>query len=395
MLPLLLLALTVSADFEGGNIGPVEQVADDHVRVHVNGESDQDGRNHQPSWFYFQLDGVKGRTVTVDIGGLEGEYNYRKHDGSGLRNTLPSYSFDNQRWRAVETSEWLTDPSRIRIRIEAGDADRVWIARQPPYTFSRLEALLDDLAGPALRREIVGRSPQGRPLWLLSVTDPAAPDEGKKTVWLMARQHSWESGTSWALEGALRFLASDDPEAAALRRTTLFRIIPMPDPDGVARGGVRFNRSGYDINRNWDTANPEKMPEIFALRAQIRQWLDAGRAIDVFLTLHNTERVDYIQGGLERGGDRVRSMAAYIWEELSRRTHFHSPEGPRESLAQQPDPGRQTVDQWLTLERGVPAYLIELMVDRNPKIARPPSVEDRLSFGRELAKILAEAAAKY
>ena len=395
MLPLLLLAITVTADFEAGNIGRVDPLGESHLQVRVNGESDQDGRNHQPSWFYFRLDGVKGRTVTVDISGLEGEYNYRRHDGSGLRNTLPAYSFDDRTWRTVDSSEWLADPSRIRIRIDAGASDRVWIARQPPYTLSRLEQLLDELQGPHLERETISRTPEGRPLELLTITGSAAPGAEKKTVWLMARQHSWESGTSWALEGALRFLLSDDAEAADLRRKVVFQIFPMPDPDGVARGGVRFNQYGYDINRNWDTADPHKTPEIFAMRSRMRAWLDSGRSIDLFLTLHNTEGVDYLQGGLERGGPRVQAMSRYIWEELSERTHFHAPEGPREGLAETPDPGRQTVNQWLTLERGAPAYIIELMVDRNPKIARPPAVEDRLAFGRELAKILAQAALNF
>jgi murein tripeptide amidase MpaA len=396
MLSFLLLAVTLTADFEAGNVAGSEWLAEDRVQVQVNGEVDQDGRNRQPSWWYFRLDDVQGKTLTIDIAGLEGEYNYRKHDGSGLRHTLPAYSFDNENWRTVESAEWLTDPSRIRIRIPAGESTQLWVARQPPYSFSRLERLLDELDDrPSLARETIARTPEGRPLELLTITEPtppgdeARPEEEKRVVWLMARQHSWESGTSWALEGALRFLVSDDPAAQRERTQTIYKILPMPDPDGVVRGGVRFNHNGYDLNRNWDTATPEKMPEITAMGRAMRDWLDSGRAIDLFLTLHNTESSSYVSGALDRSPDK--EMAQYIHNQLTERTHFHSPKGLRDSLEEAPAEGRQTVHQWIALEREVPGYLIELMVDRNEKIGRPPTVADRLAFGRELAQILAEA----
>ena len=394
MLPHLLLAASIafSTNFEAGNIGKVEHLGDNHLQINVAGEEDQDGRNHQPSWFYVRLDGVAGRELTIDIGGLEGEYNYRKHDGSGHRNTLPSYSHDNEKWQPVDSSEWLENPSRIRIKLRP-EADRVWIARQPPYTVSRLEKLLGEFqAHPALSRSVAGKTVAGRPLHLLTVTDPGTPDANKKVIWLMLRQHSWESGTSWVGEGALRFLLSNDANAQSLRRDRIFKIFPMADPDGVARGGVRFNKFGFDINRNWDTAEPSRMPEISAMRAAIREWLDAGRRIDLFLTVHNTESVDYIEGPVTPGGAPMRWLPASIHEALSARTHFHSPRGPRDSLAEVPAKGRQTVNQWLYLERKIPAFLMELMVDRNPKIGRPPLVSDRLEFGGELAQILAEAA---
>lgn len=390
MYAFLLLAVTLAANFEGGNVAGSEWLGDDHVEIQVTGEADQDDRNQQPSWWYFRLDGVQGKTLTVDIAGLEGEYNYRPHDGSGLRNTLPAYSFDNEYWRTVDSSEWLADPSRIRIRIPAGEADQVWIARQPPYTFSRLQRLLDELGGtPILRRETIAKTPQGRALELLTVTDPEVPKDDKRTVWLMARQHSWESGTSWALEGALRFLTSEEPAARRVRRQTVYKILPMADPDGVARGGVRFNHNGYDLNRNWDTATPETTPEIFAMRRTMRQWLDAGHAIDLFLTLHNTESKSYVAGALGRSPDG--EMARFINERLTQRTHFHSVAGMRDLLSEEPAKGRQSAPQWIALEREVPGYLIELMVDRNTKIGRAPTVADRQGFGKELAQVLAEA----
>ena len=61
---------------------------------------------------------------------------------------------------------------------------------------------------PHARIEVIGKSVQGRDLFLITVTDFARPDAEKKTIWLQARQHAWEGGTSYVAEGALRHPAA-------------------------------------------------------------------------------------------------------------------------------------------------------------------------------------------
>ena len=79
-------AITIRSDFEGGSIGRVEQVAPAHFRCAVNGEVDQDKRNRQASWYYFQVDGAAGTELTLDLTELAGEYNYRSgHPGHQRR----------------------------------------------------------------------------------------------------------------------------------------------------------------------------------------------------------------------------------------------------------------------------------------------------------------------
>lgn len=382
----LVLAAALHTNFEAGNIRKFEWLSEQHLRCEVNGEKDQDGRNSQPSWFYFRLDGVAGRDLTIDLGGLAGEYNYRKHNGSGLRNTLPVYSYDDREWTHFKTSEFDASTSTLRIRLKP-EGDRVWIARQPPYTTRRLSELLDGFRRhPAMKQETVGKSLGGRPLLLLTITDPKTPDKDKKVLWLMARQHAWESGTSWVTEGALRFLLSNDPAAVEIRRGFVFKIFPIGDPDGVVRGGVRYNARGYDLNRNWDTVDATSMPEIFSMRKAILGWVDSGRRVDFFLTLHNTESSDYVQGPVSH----FRELATRFHKFLDE-THFYAPKGPRDSPASTTPrmKGRMSVNQNLFAERKLPAFLMELMVDNNPKISRPPTVADRLEFGAALVRAMA------
>lgn len=196
----------------------------------------------------------------------------------------------------------------------------------------------------------------------------------------MARQHSWESGTSWVMEGALKYLL-DSAEGKALHDQFVFQVMPMADPDGVARGGVRFNKFGHDLNRNWDLVKPEEMPEIYAQKTAIVNWLLQGHKIDMFLSMHNTEAVDYVQGPDVPPGHK-------LWEYMSAHTSFKAVEGLREmqatTTARQPgagQPGRMTVNQALWAEQKVPAYLMELKVEKVEKLNGRRSVQDWLELG--------------
>ncbi|MGH9426252.1 MAG: hypothetical protein ACRD2L_08115, partial [Terriglobia bacterium] len=152
---------------------------------------------------------------------------------------------------------------------------------------------------------------------------------------------------------------------------------------------------GYDLNRNWDAVDPRLMPEIAAQRKALLDWVDSGRRLDFFLTLHNTVSEDYVMGPLSAGGPGVRELAERFSKLLNETTAFHSPEGPRDS-GQTTTPamrGRMMVIQGLFYERQVPAFLMELMVERSPKLRRPPTLEDRLEFGAALVRIMSTAVA--
>jgi hypothetical protein len=258
-----------------------------------------------------------------------------------------------------------------------------------PYTKRDLDRLM--AAGhPHLQCGVAGKTVHGRDIPLLTITDPAVPEGGKKVVWLMARQHAWETGTSWVADGAVRFLLSNDGEAARIRRSTVFKVIPVFDTDGVADGAVRFNANGYDNNRNWDTAEPKLMPEISSVRKTMLDWLDAGRPIHIFLAMHNTESTDYVDGPAV--DPRIKPIAGDLVSRLRESTSFYDPRSPRDSMSAPIDKGRYTVNQYLYKERKLPAFLMEMMVDRHPHLGRPRTAQDFVDFGTGLVKSLAGAA---
>lgn len=391
MLALLLFTgIGVLANFEGGAVGKVTRVSPTEIRCAVPGQADQDNRNRQLSWYYFELDHLPAKPVTLSLVDLAGEYNYKAPAYAVTKGTRPVYSYDRVHWTHFRDDQVSWDDREPRLILKfTPQRGRMWIAHVPPYTNRDLTRLLAEFrASPYLRRESAGRTLEGRPIPLLTITDPNTPEAGKKVVWFMFRQHAWEAGSSWAGEGAIRFLLSADPAAARIRGRTVFKIFPMADPDGVAAGRVRFNGNGYDLNRNWDTIDPRKMPEIAAQHAAVLAWLDSGHRIDAFLSLHNTERGEYLESPPD-----FRPLCRRIFEDLKRETTFNPTVDLRDpgSSTTPGKPGRMNVGQQLYQERHIPAMIMEQMIEFNPKLGRCPEIADRLRFGAGLARVFSEA----
>lgn len=395
MLAFALTVITIATSFEGGNLGRVEQLAPNHLRCAVKGQADQNHRNRQANWYYFRLDHLPQQEIQIDFVDLAGEYNFRPGNRAVDSNTRPFFSYDNRTWTHFGDGQTSWDDKEVRLTLRfKPTGPTMWIAHMVPYVKRDLDRLLSK-DNPCLTRETVGTSVHGRDIPLLTITDPAVPADNKRVIWLMTRQHAWETGTSWVTEGAVRFLLSNNPEAARIRRTSIFKIVPMFDPDGVAVEAVRFNANGYDNNRNWDSFDAKFMPEIAAVRRAVLAWLDAGHRLDMFLAIHNENTNDYVKGPLKAGGPHVDALAKDFVDRLRATTSFYDPSSPRDSFGTEPiAKGRMTVVQDLFTERKVAAFLMELMVERHPQLGRPRTAEDFISFGSGLAKCLADAVAQ-
>lgn len=387
----LLLAVTAATaqirvlkNFEGGQIGEVEFVGPSHLRCPIPGQADQDHRNRQANWYYFELTNLPKSPVTVDLTNLAGEYDYRAPAYAVTKGTRPVYSYDRVNWQHFSDDQVRYDDAVHHLTLTfTPTADHIWIAHVPPYTNRDLTSLLDSFRGsPFLAKKTIGRTVHGRDLLLLSVTNPKVAEAQKRVVWLMFRQHAWEAGSSWAGDGAIRYLLSDGQKAGILDRI-IFQIFPICDPDGVAEGGVRYNRNGFDLNRNWDAADPKSMPEIAAQKKAIFDWLDAGHRLDLFLTLHNTETNEYLQAPLAA----FRPIGQRFFDRLSAESTFN-PTSPLRDLGDIPSKGRANVAQDLFQERKLPAMLMEQMIENNSKLKHCPTAADRREFGAALIRVL-------
>jgi hypothetical protein len=363
---LVVAAITIHTDFEGGSAARTEEVGEAHVRIGVNGETDQNKRNRQASWYYFRVDGAGRDTVTLDMVDLPGEYNFKPNRGAITGVTPPVLSYDRKTWKHVTDVEYDGNEPRLRLRIRP-ERSTFWIAHTPPYTGQQLGSLRAAVRSRG-REQVIGKSVKGRELYLWTLGD------GPKTVWLMFRQHSWESGTSWVGDGAVRELLKDT-------RGLTWKIFPFCDPDGVTRGGVRFNANGFDLNRNWDAIDPKQMPEIAAQHQAVADWIRSGKTVDLFFTLHNTETSEYLEGppGPVPFGQR-------FYDQLVKDTTF-APTRPffsAQATTTAGMKGRMTVIQGLWHDFQIPAFLMEQRISYNPKLKRLPLIDDRVAFGHQL-----------
>lgn len=381
LLPFPLAAqIKIKTDFEGGKLGTLGKVSPTHWRCAVAGESDSQNRNRQASWYYFRVENAKGKNLTLDLTDLVGEYNYKPGSHAITSETRPVVSYDNATWRHLtnEEVEWNEEKIELTIKLKP-EKNTLWVAHQPPYTTAHLSKLLQSYQNnPNLTTRSVGQTPKGQPIPLLTITNAQIPTEKKKVLWLMARQHAWEAGTSWVMEGIIKHLLENN-EGKKMLDKVVFQLIPMAD--GVARGGVRFNQFGHDLNRNWDLVKPEEMPEIEAEKKAIVDWLTRGNHIDFFLTIHNTEMADYVQGPDVAAGQK-------FWQSMDANTSFESSEGLRKmpestTLGQ---PGRMSVNQALWAEQQIPAYLMELKVEKVNKLNGRRLPPDWLLLGPGLVR---------
>jgi hypothetical protein len=381
-------AVTFNTNFEGASLGRVEAVGPGHYRCAVAGQQDQRGRNRQATWYYFRIDGARGRDLTLTLHDFVGEYNDKPGTVPMTADIIPVFSDDGETWRHFPAMDWDAEKKEATLRIRPA-ADSLWVAHIPPYTPGHLDKLIADVNRSAHAVvEVVGKSAGGRELHEITVTNADGPDAAKKTVWLVARQHAWEAGTSHVIDAAVRFAASDDEAARRLRDRVVMKFTPMVDPDGCAAGRVRFNANGYDVNRHWArTGLPPKdalrlMPEIWYVKKSILAYA-ARRPIDLLVNLHNTETGEYLATQVD---DPAALARIRLFAEALRTGSSYDPPSPDVRVAT--GPADTTNALWG--EGRVPAVLLEQRIATGKKLGRRPTVEDRRAFGKGLITVAAE-----
>ncbi|UTW55009.1 M14-type cytosolic carboxypeptidase [Kordiimonas sp. SCSIO 12610] len=264
----------ISSAFDSGNITVLNASDPTSIQLAIN----KDHMSDFYQWFHFRLSGVADTLCTLSIMNA-GEAAYA--DGWPGYNVCASY--DRETWFRVETEyndgilTWSIEPEQ----------DSLYFAYFAPYSMERHADLIAEVsASPIVRTSVLGHTLDGQDMDLVEV---GYGPEGRKKIWLGARQHPGETMAEWWMEGAFDYLLDpDNPAARRLLEKAHFYIVPNMNPDGSKRGHLRTNAVGVNLNRIWDTANMETSPEVYLVREKMHE-----TGVDFHLDVHGDEALPY------------------------------------------------------------------------------------------------------
>lgn len=273
--------MRIDADFEGGNIEVVAVDAGGEGLNKARLAIRKDDRADFRQWFCFRVTGEPGETWRFEI------------ENAGAC----SYPKGWEGYDVVASTEgpggapesWVRVPARYaegKLSWSFAAAGGVaWFAYFAPYPLARQRALVARCSADArVRHEVLAETLDGWPLDLLSL------GEGPKPVWVIARQHPGETMASWCAEGLLeRLLDPLDALSRALLAEARLHVVPLMNPDGAARGHIRTNAAGSDLNRAWRNASREASPEVWYVRERMR-----ATGVSIFLDVHGDEGLPYV-----------------------------------------------------------------------------------------------------
>ena len=269
------MPITVSDRFDGGAIEFIAVAPDGRIDLAVRADSHAAFRQ----WFHFRVCGARALPLALNFVNA-GACTYVE----GWRDYRVVASYDRRHWFRIPT----TFDGSVLVASHEPERDSVYYAYFEPYPEERHLELLGRIdASPRARVSRLGASVEGRDIDLVTVGEPAP---GRQPVWVIARQHPGETMAEWFVEGMLdRLVDRDDPVARVLLERAVFHVVPNMNPDGSARGNLRTNAAGANLNREWLEPSAERSPEVLCVR-------DAMHATGVaaFLDVHGDEGLPYV-----------------------------------------------------------------------------------------------------
>jgi len=261
--------LTVSTDFPSGSaeVISIDQRARS-IRLMPTLHKDRGWR----CWWCVKIAGCRpGETLTVTVG-----------DAPWATPDRAALSHDNQTWGQTEKAARRGKLATYKVKAK-GPA--FYLAWGPPFTPDDARRLVESAAkqSPHATAYNLCDTRGGRATPALRIMEgPHSAD--RYGIWINARQHAWESGSSWVCRGLIEWLVSDDPRAAALRKQAEIHIVPVMDIDNVAIGAGGKNQRPHDHNRDW--SDRPHWRSVAAATERIKKLHAAGR-FDLFIDLHN------------------------------------------------------------------------------------------------------------
>lgn len=274
--------LTVVADFEGAS---VRDVAINEQERSVSFMPGGDPERGWPCWWYFRIDGIGLKEeITLRLRGSNAAIAQQQPlSATWAMPAQATYSIDGESWLHTAVGERQGEWMVYKL---TPNASSLYVAWGPPYTPKTAEKFVREFGNRssyATATELC-RSRAGRAVPMLHVREGQRDAKDRFGVWVQARQHAWESGSSWVAHGFAEWVLADEADAAWLRQHADIFVIPIMDVDNTATGNGGKNALPHDHNRDW---SPEPHWNETLAAQRLVMDLIADDRMDVFLDLHN------------------------------------------------------------------------------------------------------------
>ena len=271
----------IDTGFENASPLWYDVASDGAIQVHLLYDHERSSPNRAAGHIHFLLHARTGSKLTLEFRNLDNVWNGQPGSVAAELKTMV-ISENGRDWTPMPTDS--LPGNRVRLTVTMA-GPKLYVARTEPYRLSDLDRLLESIRkNPLVQITSIGKTVGGRELEVIRIGDARAPYR----VFVRARAHPWESGSSWIAEGLIRRLLIDDADVKRFLEQYSVYVLPMANKDGVARGMTRFNLSGKDLNRNWDKpADPRLVPENAALEKWLEGMIAAGRPPHLAIELHN------------------------------------------------------------------------------------------------------------
>jgi murein tripeptide amidase MpaA len=263
--------MKISDHFDGGAI-EIININANKARLNIRRDSNADFTQ----WFYFRV-----YIDSLNACEFELENASKSSYPDGWENYHPVYSYDRKHWHRIPES--IYDGKALKFMLEP-EQKSFFIAYFAPYTFDQHLDLLGKAQNSDQCELIpVCKTADGRDLDLLKI------GTGPRSYWITARQHPGETMAEWFVEGFIeKLICKNDSIAQQLLKDVTFYIVPNMNPDGSARGNLRTNAAGANLNREWLTPSVETSPEVYHILKFMEKI-----GVDLSLDVHGDEAIPY------------------------------------------------------------------------------------------------------
>lgn len=253
-------SIIIDTNFENGHLDHYKIVGSDMIYVGPIS-------HHKDTWFSFRIKGVKNKKITMIFEWINSQPLPKNFNGAV--NNTGMVTYDGKGFEIIKDVTFaFKDPSSntgnyIQTFVHTFRNDNAMVSYCAPWSNTRMTALAAELkTDKRVRIDTIGFSKFKKlPLAYFRITDRNVPDSDKVKFFLIAREDSYEAGGSWALEGLMKYILSDDPVAIEMLKKMVFIIFPIFSVDGVAIGSTNYpldpeNSKFVYITADWDKDPP-------------------------------------------------------------------------------------------------------------------------------------------